>query len=144
MKKSLRIASSLLLLAVLAGCPVPDDVTPGPGPTPITSELRVLIVHEQADKHKLPHQQVAILSSTTIREYLDRKCVKETGDKPARRTWDQHTDVSRESEVWKKLMAQPRVSLPWIYIGNGTSGYSGPLPANVEDVLTLLKKYGGE
>lgn len=143
MRRSLRLASSLLLLAVLAGCPVIDDeVTPRPGPTPTPGALRVLLTYESGELSKLPHTQVAILSSTEIRSYLNEKCVKDDG-KPAFRFWDKDVDASRELPVFKNELAKPRASLPWLCIDNGKDWYSGPAPVSVEAAMELFKKYGG-
>ena len=124
--------------------PIPPDPTPDTIPIPLDG-FRVLIVYEQKDLAKLPKEQVSILTSQTIRQYFNLKCVKGAdGKTPESRIWDKDTDVSADSEHWRKALARPRTGLPWILISTGKTGYEGPLPANVDDTLKLLKKYGGE
>lgn len=112
--------------------PTPDNVAPIPAPG-----FRVLIVYES----KLGVPPVAIDSS--IRNYLNAKCVKEEGTAEFR-IWDKETDVTYAPKLWQDAMKRPRVTVPWIVISNGTKGYEGPLPLNVESTLRLLKEYGGE
>jgi len=129
--------------------PEPDpSPTPNPGPG-----FRVLIVRETKDLSGLTPQQVAIFSSTEVRNYLNQKTVLE-GNQRAYRIWDKDTDISRENEHWKIAMdgvingnkehkISKATSLPHVLITNGTDGYQGPLPKNVEDMMSLLRKYGG-
>jgi len=131
--------------------PKPDDKDPV---VPIPGEgFRVLIVRETKDLAGLTPQQVAIFSSTDVRNYLNQKTVLE-GNQRAYRIWDQNTDVSRENENWKiafngVLNGDPKhditkaTSFPWVIITNGKDGYAGPLPKNVDEMMAKLKQFGG-
>lgn len=103
----------------------------------------MLIVVESAELSKLPAKQLSILSAKEVVDYCKTKCVKTNGH-PDFRVWDQNVDVSRDpSAGMKAAFALPRQSVPWLIVSNGKTGYAGPLPATVTDMLTLLKKYGG-
>ncbi len=108
--------------------------------------FRVLIVAEPSSPEftALPEARKAIFTSTIIREYTNRKCVKDEKGRPEFRVLDPDQEVEGLSEIWKKALARERKSLPWIVVSNGRSGFEGPLPASVEEALVLLKKYGGE
>jgi hypothetical protein len=120
--------------------PNPPGPTPDPKPTPIpTAGNRVLIVYESdlAEMVKLPPTRAAILTSTVLRAYL-------TAHQVEGRFLDKDTEFTTEPQVWRDAMKLPRDSVPWIYVSNGKTGYSGPLPENVADTLVILKKYFGE
>lgn len=123
-----------------------DPVIPVPvNPAPIPEAgFRVLIVYESADRARYPSAQNAILTSVLVRDYFAAHCAKgPDGRTPESRIWDKDTDGYLDSKLWGDAMKRPRASVPWIVISTGTTGYEGPLPANVADALTLLKKYGG-
>lgn len=138
---------------VTIGVPGPGPSPPGPnppgpnppGPAPIpTSGLRVLMVFETLDKGKMPKGQVNIAYAKAVRDYLNSKCVVGADGKTKEyRMWDKDVDTTEEGKVWQDAMKRERKSLPWILISDGIKGYEGPLPATVDDTLTLLKKYGG-
>ncbi len=138
---------------VVPPAPVPPGPNPpGPGPTPgpvpiPDAGLRVLVVYETADLSKLPKEQLAILTSTAVRAYLSSKCVKgPDGKTPEWRVFDRNVTMTNESPLWQAAMKKATDNanaLPFILISNGTAGYMGPLPANVDDTLALLKKFGG-
>lgn len=119
--------------------------TPTPGPSPIPDAgFRVMIVEDKEKLSTLPEAQLAIRTSAVIRDYLDAKCVTEPdGKTKAYRIWDYKTDAKGDLKLWQDALARPRTSMPWIIISTGTSGYEGPLPANIDETLKLLKKYGG-
>lgn len=127
--------------------PGPDPPAPTPTPDPIPDLLpidgegfRCLIVYESSDT--IPEPQKQILYAYEIRHYLNTKCVSEKGT-PEYRIIDKDTDMKNAHERWRKAMAQPKVSIPWIAVSNGSRGWAGPLPENVQKTLELLKRYGG-
>lgn len=131
--------------------PIDPPVPPGPKPDdnpPIPNEgFRVMIVYENNPKteaERMTKEQQAILGSPSIRAYLDSKCPKgQDGKTPEWRLFEQHDDLSNETNVWKLAMQMPRQSLPWIVISDGKTGFSGPLPKTEAETLALLKTYGG-
>lgn len=127
--------------------PTPDPPKPDPNPptppAPIPSAgLRVLIVYETADLGKLPIAQANVLTSKTLRDYLDSRCVNGTDSKTKEwRIWDKDVSTANVPKLWQNAMARPRQSLPWITISNGAAGFEGPLPTNTDDTITLIKKW---
>lgn len=119
------------------------DASPSADGAPIpVGGYRALFVFDSSNLAKLPAGQLEIFTSGPIREYLKATCVKGVdGKTPERRFFDQATDVSKEPQLWQDAMKLPRASVPWLIVSNGKTGYSGPLPANVDATLTLLKKY---
>jgi hypothetical protein len=127
---------------------------PNPNPLPFTAKkpanvfqagngFRVLVVYDTATITSLPAKQQDVIFGGTIRDYLNKTCVKGPDGTPDWRMWDQSIDGVSESEMWAKVMKRPRKSLPWLIVCNGVTAYEGPLPADANDMLTLLKKYGG-
>jgi len=137
---------------VIGGDPKPDPKPPepGPGPKPDPAPIpdagfRVLMIYETAEVQSLPPAQSSVLFSKQVRDYLDKKCATGRDGKTKEwRIWDKDIDTAGESKAWQAAMSRKRESVPWIVISNGSTGYEGPLPANVADALSLLKKYGGE
>ena len=109
--------------------PIPDVDPPIPG-----DSLSMLIVEEVNDRGDLSADQVGIFTSVPLREWLDSHDVEW-------RIWDQNVETKFEAEKWRQALAKPRDALPWIYVSNGKSGYSGPLPETVEATIELLEKY---
>lgn len=121
--------------------PVPPDP---PTPIPVPG-FRVLIVYESADLAKMPAAQQLILFSKAPRDLLNQKCVVGPDGKTKEwRIWDKDSDVTNEPKVWQDVFKRPRSQVPWVVISSGTTGYEGPLPANVADFTTLLGKYGAK
>lgn len=119
----------LLYAAYLSYAPV------SPNPAPIPGQgLKVLIVEETSARKDLPPSQLAILTSTKLRGWLK----EHNGEL---KTWDQDVDAKYADESWKSALSMPRESLPWIYISNGKSGFTGPLPKSVDETVALLEKY---
>jgi hypothetical protein len=134
---------------------VGDVPAPGPGPTPgpnppspdpfggTAPGLKVLFVVETSDTSKLPRWQAAIATSPVLTAYLNSHCMDAPdGKTKAWRVWDQNVDPSAEAPLWQKAW-KAKGTAPWLLVGNGTGGYSGPLPATVDETLKLLKQYGG-
>lgn len=138
--------ASLLTIAVIRGC---NDNRPSPAPDPVPTPIdvvpikeagfRVIVVYESADG--VPEQ----INGADVRGYLNNKCVKGPDAKtPDFRIWDQDVDLTNASRYFVEAMLRPRTSLPWILISDGKRGFEGPLRGNSQDVLNLLKKYGGQ
>ena len=126
-----QIASAVK--AGLTDIPPPPDVDPVDPPLPTTG-LHVLILEETGDRNKLKPAQLSILTSTVVRQWF-------TDNHAEWRIWDKDVDAQFEPQVWKDALKLERGSLPWIIVANGKTGYSGPLPATVDETITLLNKY---
>lgn len=132
--------------------PKPDDNRPTPIPLP---GLRVLIVYESSELSKLPSEQVQMLTAKEVLDYLDAKCIKDPAGNPEYRKFDKDTDIKNMSEIWKQAMDRvlngvgiqkegKATELPWLLVSNGRTGYEGPLPKKVADLMAILKRNGGE
>lgn len=109
----------------------------------VGANFRLLIVEETALRTSLPTSQLAIFSSPLVRQYLNEKCVRVQGQ-PDWRIWDRDTDVSGcNTELCEMLKKERGAELPWLILSNDKSSFSGPLPADVEKFLGLVRKYGG-
>lgn len=137
----------ILLIAALlwawdGGVPVP--FVPDP---PVPSDgYRVLILEETADRGKLPPAQLSALLSAKARDYLNQKCVK-AGSTPEWRLWDDDpTDLQFASETMRAMHAKAKADsqgkLPWLLVTTSKSGVSQPFPANEEELLSILRRYG--
>jgi len=119
--------------AVRAGLTdIPPPVVVDP-PLPVTG-LHVLIVEEMDDRRVLPASQVSIFTSTKLRDWFDANNVQW-------RMFDDDTDLSLTEQKWQDAMGRPRTATPWIVCSNGQTGYEGPLPKSVDELITLLEKY---
>lgn len=126
--------------------PKPPDPKPDPPkPTPVGTLARALIVYETADLSKLPRAQHAVLFSKAIRDYLNAKCVLEADGKTRGwRIFDKDVDATGDTRGWAELLRRPRQSVPWLVLTDAAGAvlHEGPLPADVEQTLTLLRKWG--
>lgn len=121
--------------------PVPPGPTPGPDDAPIKAPgFRVLIVYETSKS--LPAKQMLIIESTAMRTLLKKTCVTDK-DNPngAWKMWDPDVDTGNVPKDWADAMKRPRKSVPWVIVSNGTTGYEGPLPDDVDAMTALLAKY---
>lgn len=158
--RSGRNAYSRIIIRIGGGQPVPPGPGPNPNPGPQPEpdpivdpqpefgNLQVLIIEETSQRPALPADQQTIIASPQIRAYAKEACSKGAdGKTPDFRIFDKDVQVTREPEWLKTAFATALTDskvLPWIVLSNGTAGYSGPLPANEEETLALLKKFGGE
>ena len=120
----------------------PGPTPPKPIPVPVTG-LRVLFVYESAAA--LSREQLNVVYSSKVREYLNRKCAKDDG-RPGWRHYDKDVNVEHETDVQKKLWAavKPQLgTLPQIAIAVDHKIDLLPLPATEKDALELLQRYGG-
>lgn len=124
--------------------PTPPPVPPAPVPIP-TSEFRVLFLSDPVAP--MNKDQIDILNSTKIREYLATKCAKgPDGKTPEVRFWSPKVVLTNESDTWKKIWetVKPQMpTLPAVVIYRGTNGEYFPLAKNEAEQLEFLKKYGG-
>lgn len=121
--------------------PKPPDPKPPVPPGPVTG-LRVLFITETADESKYPGGKIAAMYSAKVKEYLDAKC---KGGATGWRRFDKDQDVSKLPEPWPKIWEaiKPQIgTLPQVAIITDQSGEIFPVPASVDEMLALLKKYG--
>lgn len=132
----------------------PEPTPPTPPPAPVvdapfeSSGYAVLMIREASGV--LSPTQTSIFQSSAIHKYIGGKAVKLSDGQPFYRAWDDDYSDAELSNVPGELRAaysrvtEDMDSLPWIAIvgKDGKSGYSGPLPADVDSTMALLKKYG--
>lgn len=119
--------------------PVEPDVKPiEKSPWDNAPGLRVLIVYPK--RGNLTADQQTIIIGKRVRDYVDAKCVKENGE-PAYWFLKTDEDVSGLGAGWQKAYALA-ANRTWVVVGNGARWEQGPLPANPDKMLELLKKYG--
>lgn len=133
--------------------PPPDPVVPTPVdpvvPIPVdpvvpvvpTGKLQIVIIEDPG--MTLPSSQVAAKDGQALRDYAASHCSKTDGA-PDIRKLSIRQDVSTQPEWVKKAFAEPRSSVPFLVVSNGTAGAALPFPLTIEETLTILKKYGGE
>ena len=129
--------------------PAPEpSPAPGPQPGPVPPSpfpglgLRVLILYETSEAASLSTSQQAILFGKKVRDELEARCAAGDDNQTREyRIWDADIDASGESDSWKQAMKQPHQTLPWLLIGNGKTGYAGPLPATADEFLSLLARF---
>lgn len=153
-KLKLRLIKGDVVLTARAsfdvGTPEPPKPPPGPGPGPTPGPtpspapipdagFRTLIIYESGDATKMSAAQQNILYGKAVRDYLNAKCIAEPDGTKAFRIYDQNVDVTAESTIWQNAMKRPRQSVPWLIASNGKTGFEGPLPANVDDFMKIIK-----
>lgn len=143
---------------VLVDGPPPAPIPPAPVPTPIpdptpspippgpvvVDNLRVVFLYESSAK--ITRQQLLVLNSPKIDDYLSSRCANENGIAAWRRL-DKDVDASRESAEWQSVLAAAKADpspLPRVAIFSGTRLVkSATLPATADETLALLQLYGG-
>ena len=143
-KKTVERTEFTFTVEGLVPPPGPNPPPPPPGPSPIPVEgFRALIIYETSELSKMPAAQSNILYAQSVRDYLNAKCVVGPDSKTREwRIWDKDVSTDAESKLWQDAMKRKRDSVPWLIISTGKGGFEGPLPANVDETLVLLKKYG--
>lgn len=138
------VASDLAVCKVVVGNPPDPGPDPGPGPTPPKpgtnpfapeTAFKALIIYESVDD--LPPKQRAILVATDVRNFLKSKGTD------CYRFLDKDANVSQAAAWIQTGMRRNRTAVPWIVIGNGSTGFEGPLPTDIAETIKLLQKYGG-
>lgn len=130
--------------------PAPPPLPPAPpGPQPPTPDgtapidgdgLRVAIIYESSEQPKLSKGQQETMFAAEPRAYLTANCVKETGTAEWRLI-DQDTPFFDANSKWKKALARPRASIPWLLVSNGKTGFEGPLPDSWADTKAIIDRY---
>lgn len=147
-KQDIDIRSYSVTINILGDTPPKPPTPPEPpepavdNPFPNDGKFRVLIIEEKDQREDIPIEQQNIFSSKEVIDYLDQHCAAGPQNYAEWRIFDQNTTVNGDTQ-WKKAMAVKRTSPFWIVISNGTNWTSQELPKSVEDMMTLLKKWGG-
>lgn len=135
--------------------PKPDDpVIPTPpkpdGTSPFTEAgNRCLIVFDSANTAR-PAKQNSILYGKAVRDLLNQLCAvgpanEKDGAGNVMKEWrifPANSDVALVRPVFKDAFAG-KGGADWIMLGNGKTGYSGPLPADEAEAVALIKKHLG-
>ena len=117
------------------------DVTPPAPPSVVADNLRVMITYETSS---VPRYVANIIGSPIIRNYLREKCAKGGDGAPQFRFIDRDTHFPTcENGFWCKSLERVREKGPQIIIKNDLTSFEGDLPGTVNEVLDLLKRYGG-
>ena len=134
-----------LCVLILAGCQfsIPNqapDCKPDVNCEQVVgSELRVLILEDVGSRSKLPPKQLQVLTAKSVRDYLKAHCFRDplTGT-PEFRIFDSKTNLSGS---WKEMVDKNKFkSLPWVYVTNGSSGISAPLP-DIDNFIQFISPY---
>lgn len=124
--------------------PDPDpDVEPDPDPVPVKS-FRVIFVKESGQT--LNAAQMAIPAAKAIRAYLNLKTTQE-GNVPGWREYDPQQIVVNDQATMKALWEAVKPKLlpaPCMVIEVNGHATVMAFPANADECLTTLKKFGGE
>jgi len=105
--------------------------------SPFTEEgLQILIVYETDELGALLAARRNQLYSKTLRDWALVNC-KQVNGQACFRVLDK--DASATGEPWASALRRKRTALPWLIAGNGTKGFEGPLPENLQDTLDILK-----
>jgi hypothetical protein len=114
--------------------PSPDGTSPFPD-----TGLRVLIVIPGKDQ-PLTQNQFDIIYGGDARDFLDA-----TVGNDNYRIYPSTTNVDTAPKVWKDafMRKRPPPELPWVLVGNGKTGYEGPLPKDImlEQFKAMVTKH---
>ncbi len=107
--------------------------------------VRVLFLESTANRGSYSKNQLAILSSTIIRDYMREHGAKRPDGSPEFLVLDAAADVSKLPPEWQKVVNDNKaLPLPSYTASNGKRGEHGVIPdVPVEEFLSILKKYGG-
>lgn len=93
--------------------------------------VRILIVEETADRHRLTEQQLSALFGVQLRQLV-------RSHRGELRIWDPDRPFPADpnspdapSPWYRAAFALPRTQDPWLIVDNGTEVISEPLPADV-------------
>lgn len=120
--------------------PKPDPKPDSSAPIPLAG-YRVLFIEESADRAQLTIDQFNAMRGAAAVTWLDANTVKE-GNQPGWRVADKDAGFTSEvGQHWRDALKRPRLSVPWVIISNGVTGFEGPLPKTKSEIDALLQKY---
>lgn len=141
-----KTVSVLLLLLLNVGCfkaPNNDTVVS-------KGSLVVVMVQDESRQDPLPSGVVIAMGAKDVQEYLDAKCAKGAdGKTPEAKKYHKLTDVSSQSKAVQEVHAAVVGKMdaskdPYIGIKHGRRIAVGKVPPGKDDMLNLLRKYGGK
>ncbi len=128
-----------IIVAVLQqeGCTIPNVLPIITPPSPVASDsLRVLIVEESADRSKLPLGQLAVLTSTPFRKWLEANGAEW-------RMVDANDSPQDLDDTMKAMFARQRATLPWMIVCGPKGGAEGPLPDSPDAAIKAAEQFTG-
>ena len=135
----------------VSGKPPPKpkpDPEPGPDPEPegdspfAESGLRVLIIYEVDDVAGYSKEHRSQIYGKELRQWAMANCVKaSSGSTEFRCLDDDVVSGPNADQKWSQALRRPRSQLPWLVVGNGKSGFEGPLPKTLAETTALLERY---
>lgn len=121
--------------------PPPVPPTPPPDPSLPIEGKRVLMIWD--DTKALPTGQHSIIYGKQVRDYLERKATDFVIWPSSTAVEDGYKYSKEFGDAFKKYKTGG-FPLPWLVVGNGTTGKSMALPANPAEAMTVFKQYFGE
>ena len=109
--------------------------------SPEVSGLQAVVIYETNPDVQMPPKQAAILSSPIVRGWLTDNAAKDAGGQPMWRFLDDDSEFADPANPIAAALQRPREGLPWLIVTNDGTGFEGPLPENVDDMMELLEKY---
>lgn len=122
--------------------PVPPQPDADKAPLPDSPGFNVLMIYESgALPPAITKEQHEIQYLPTVRDWLTANTTPSDGW-AGWRTGDPDAGVPQSSNLWARMLAVPRTSLPWLVVNNGAKnkGYSGPMPKNATEFMALVEK----
>lgn len=105
----------------------------------------MIILHQEKDDTKLKPGQFSAIYGKTFRAYLEEKCVREPDGRAAYRIYDVDYDFSMAPPAYRDAVEKYKSKpLPFLIVSDGKTGYADKLPDDLDGIMNILKKYGGE
>lgn len=130
----------------------PDAKPPKPPVNPsAVGPFRALIVYDTDSLGSMQKPQRDALQSSAVGAYLSAKCIKEIDGTPSWRSWDDSfTDDQITDGDWlplyRKTLSEQQGGKPWLCVWNPKGELIGskPVPATEDELLALLRSFGGQ
>ena len=131
------IVAILVALSQQEGCNLPNVLPIVTPPSPVASDsLRVLIVEESSQRSQLPLGQLAVLTSTPLRKWLQSQNANW-------RMVDANDSPQDLDDTMKAMFARQRATLPWLIVCGPKGGAEGPLPDSPEAAIKAVEQFTG-